>query len=74
MKTKIMTFLTMATLTAEHDPDDDNSSLILKPTRCSKDPGYFKSEVFTQYVTNKASNIAELLSIGSKPIQFEMEE
>lgn len=59
--------------TAEHDPDDDdNSSLILKPTRCSKDPDYFKSDVFKQYVANKASKIAELLSKGSKPIQLEV--
>ena len=60
--------------TAEHNLDDDNSSLILKPTRCSKDPDYFKSESFKQYVANKASNIAELLSKGSKPIRFEIEE
>ena len=60
--------------TAEHNLYDDNSSLILKPTQCSKDPDYFKSESFKQYVANKASNIAELLSKGSKPIRFEIEE
>ncbi|XP_028406812.1 uncharacterized protein LOC114529256 [Dendronephthya gigantea] len=61
--------------TAEHDTDDIGS-LISKSTRCSKDPDYVKSEVFKQYLANKASKIAELLSKtkGSKPIQLEIEE